>query len=224
MASCGCNERSKNYEHINILHIALYCCICSHSISQPHTTTYKEIDEPWWTWNSFLLGRNGKVSRIELYYTCIKYNPIQLVLWYAWVHRFKQKCCRVSAFQAMETAAHFPSLPWRGYGRLLFVEPREGPWQAAASCSPPWSCEVWPQNTPKETERPRIPFYFTLGVKLPTIWTDETPRWEETAKKREDQRRGRTRRKKMQLQEKVEKSRNIVFSTDLWTWRVNRYG
>ena len=45
--------------------------------------------------------------------------------------------------------------------------------------------------------------------------TDETQRWEETAKKREDQRRGRTRRKKMQMQEKVEKSRNIVFSTDL---------
>ena len=35
-------------------------------------------------------------------------------------------------------------------------------------------------------------------------------------KKREDQRRERVRRKNMQAREKVEKSRNTVFSNDLW--------
>ena len=63
----------------------------------------------------------------------------------------------------------------------------------------------------------------SLEVKLPTIWTDEKERWEESEKrrgeekrrkeekKREDQRREGVRRKKMQVREKVEKSRFTVF-------------
>ena len=55
----------------------------------------------------------------------------------------------------------------------------------------------------------------SLEVKLPTIWTDEKQRWEESERreeqKREDQRRESVRRKKMQMREKVGKSRNTVF-------------
>ena len=70
----------------------------------------------------------------------------------------------------------------------------------------------------------------SLEVKLPTIWTDEKQRWEESEKRREEKRRGEERRgeereekkkeyqkreslrrKKMQVREKVGKSRNIVF-------------
>ena len=52
-----------------------------------------------------------------------------------------------------------------------------------------------------------------LEVKLPTIWTDEKQRWSRRIEKsrREDQRRERVRRKKMQVHEKVGKSRNTVF-------------
>ena len=63
----------------------------------------------------------------------------------------------------------------------------------------------------------------SLEVKLPTIWTDEKQRWEESEKRRgeekekrrrreeEDQKRESFRRKKIQVREKVEKSRNTVF-------------
>jgi hypothetical protein len=55
----------------------------------------------------------------------------------------------------------------------------------------------------------------SLEVKLPTIWTDEKQRWEESERredyKREDQRRERVRRTKMQVREKVGKSRSTVF-------------
>jgi len=60
----------------------------------------------------------------------------------------------------------------------------------------------------------------SFEVKLPTIWADEKQRWEESEgrveqkreeQKREDQRRERVRRKKMQVREKVGKSRNTVF-------------
>ena len=55
----------------------------------------------------------------------------------------------------------------------------------------------------------------SLEAKLPTIWTDYKQRWEESERreeqKREDQRRERVRRKKMQVREKVGKSRNTVF-------------
>ena len=56
----------------------------------------------------------------------------------------------------------------------------------------------------------------SLEVKLPTIWTDEKQRWEESEKRREekkkeDQRRESLRRQKIQVREKVGKSRNSVF-------------
>jgi hypothetical protein len=47
-------------------------------------------------------------------------------------------------------------------------------------------------------------------VKLPTIWTDEKQRWEESEKRREEERES-LRRKKIQVREKVGKSRNTVF-------------
>jgi len=56
-------------------------------------------------------------------------------------------------------------------------------------------------------------FEGSLEVKLPTIWTDEKQRWKESERRaeREDDRRERDRRKKMQVREKVGKSRNIMF-------------
>ena len=54
----------------------------------------------------------------------------------------------------------------------------------------------------------------SLEVKLPTIWTDEKQSREEGREKRKS-RRERVRRRKMQMQEKVGKSRNTVFSNDL---------
>ena len=55
----------------------------------------------------------------------------------------------------------------------------------------------------------------SLEVKLPTIWTVEKQRWEESEEKkkirREKIRRERVRRKKMQMREKVGKSRFTVF-------------
>ena len=61
----------------------------------------------------------------------------------------------------------------------------------------------------------------SLEAKLPTIWTDEKQRWEESEKIREEKRREEKkkeyqkreslRRKKIQVCEKVAKSRNTVF-------------
>ena len=59
-----------------------------------------------------------------------------------------------------------------------------------------------------------ISFFITersLEVKLPTIWTDEKQRWEESEKVREEKRRESPRSKKIQAREKVGKSRNTVF-------------
>jgi len=47
-------------------------------------------------------------------------------------------------------------------------------------------------------------------------------RWEESEKRREDQRRERVRRKTVQVRKKVEKSRNTVFSDVLWPRRVEK--
>ena len=56
----------------------------------------------------------------------------------------------------------------------------------------------------------------SLEVKLPTIWTHEKQRWEESQKRREekkkeDQKRESLRRKKVKVREKVGKSRDTVF-------------
>ena len=50
----------------------------------------------------------------------------------------------------------------------------------------------------------------SLEVKLPTIWTDEKQRWEESEEERRSKRE-RLRRKKTQVREKVGKSRSTVF-------------
>ena len=50
----------------------------------------------------------------------------------------------------------------------------------------------------------------SLEVKLPTIWTDEKQRLEESEKRREEERES-LRRKKIQVREKVGKSQNTVF-------------
>jgi len=50
---------------------------------------------------------------------------------------------------------------------------------------------------------------------------EKSPRREE--KKKEDLGRERVRRQKMQVREKVEKSRNTFFSNDLWLRRVEKY-
>jgi len=46
----------------------------------------------------------------------------------------------------------------------------------------------------------------SLEVKLPTIWTDEKQRWEESEKRREEEREI-VRRKKIQVRENVGKSK-----------------
>jgi len=64
----------------------------------------------------------------------------------------------------------------------------------------------------------------SLEVKLPTIWTDEKQsRAEAERRERLEERRverERVRRKKMQMREKVGKSRMLCFSNDLWLRRV----
>jgi len=59
----------------------------------------------------------------------------------------------------------------------------------------------------------------SLEVKLPTIWTDEKQSWEESEKRREDERES-LRGKKIQVREKIGKSRNTVFF--LWLRRVEK--
>ena len=60
----------------------------------------------------------------------------------------------------------------------------------------------------------------SLEVKLPTIWTVEK---QSRGRGREKMRRERVRRKKIQMREKVGKSRTLCFSNDLWLRRVEKY-
>ena len=66
----------------------------------------------------------------------------------------------------------------------------------------------------------------SLEVKLPTIWTDEKQSTVEAERRgkirREKIRRERVRGQKIQMREKVGKSRNTVFSNDLWLRRVEK--
>jgi hypothetical protein len=68
----------------------------------------------------------------------------------------------------------------------------------------------------RDTPKSYILIEGSLEVKLPTIWTgtDEKQRWEESEKRREEERsskRESLRTKKIQVREKVRKSRNTVF-------------
>ena len=58
----------------------------------------------------------------------------------------------------------------------------------------------------------------SLEVKLPTIWADEKQSWI----RRIEQRRERVRRKKMQMREKVAKSRNTMFFQGFVAPRVEK--
>jgi len=62
------------------------------------------------------------------------------------------------------------------------------------------------RHSPKEIEG-------SLKLKLPTIRTDEKQRWEESEKRRRRKKikEEKVRRKKIQVREKVGKSRNTVF-------------
>jgi len=61
----------------------------------------------------------------------------------------------------------------------------------------------------------------SLEVKLPTIYGQmEKQRWEESEKRRAEERR--SEKRKMRVREKVIKSRNTMFSNDLWLRRVEK--
>ena len=66
----------------------------------------------------------------------------------------------------------------------------------------------------------------SLEVKLPTMWTDEKQRWEESEKreekKKEDQKRKVSEEKKIQVREKQESRETLCFSNDLWLRRVEK--
>ena len=64
----------------------------------------------------------------------------------------------------------------------------------------------------------------SLEVKLPTIWTDEKKRWEESEKRREERRseKRKSQKKEDQSAEKVEKSRNTVFFQCFGALRVEK--
>ena len=67
-------------------------------------------------------------------------------------------------------------------------------------------------------------FERSLEVKLPTVWTDGKKGGGVTRqrKKKKDQRRERVKSKKMQVDEKVEKSQFTVFFNDWWVQRVEK--
>ena len=88
-------------------------------------------------------------------------------------------------------------------------------------CSPKRWEGSEPCKTAPQVSVPRIEG--SLEVKLPTIRADEKQRWEESEKRREEERRSKReslRRKKIQVREKVGKSRNTVF----FQWFVGAEG
>jgi hypothetical protein len=75
----------------------------------------------------------------------------------------------------------------------------------------------------------------SLEVKLPTIWTDETQRWEKSGKRREEKRRDETRRdetrrdetrreeKRKRRRRKIKEGKfSLCFSNGLWLRRVEK--
>jgi hypothetical protein len=75
----------------------------------------------------------------------------------------------------------------------------------------------------RERERDTHKYIGSLDVKLPTIWTDETQRWEESEKRREEERTAKRRKSQKKEDQVREKARNIVFfSNDLWFRRVEK--
>jgi len=65
----------------------------------------------------------------------------------------------------------------------------------------------------------------SLEVKLPTIWTDEKQRWEETEKRSEEERRSKKRKSQKKEDPDARKGRKVAkrcFSNDLWLRRVEK--
>jgi len=66
----------------------------------------------------------------------------------------------------------------------------------------------------------------SLEVKLPTIWTDEKQRLEESVKRREEERRPEKRKSQKKEDAGARKGRKVakhgVFSNDLWLRRVEK--
>ena len=62
-----------------------------------------------------------------------------------------------------------------------------------------------------------------LEVKLPTIWTDEKQKWEESEKRKEERK---SEKRKSQKKEDAgaRKGRKVgcILSNDLWLWRVEK--
>ena len=67
----------------------------------------------------------------------------------------------------------------------------------------------------------------SLEVKLPTIWTDEKQRWEESAKRREEEIRSKKRKFQKKEDPGARKGRKVakhcVFSNDLWLRKVEKW-
>ena len=98
-------------------------------------------------------------------------------------------------------------------------------------------CQSWKRKQKKEqkhtiTRRERRDNIMTkivegsLEVKLPTIWTDEKQRWEESEKRRQEKRREeKRRRKKIKKHPGARKGKKVAkhcFSNDLWLRRVEK--
>ena len=65
----------------------------------------------------------------------------------------------------------------------------------------------------------------SLEVKLPTIWTDEKQRWEESEKRREEERISQKRQFQKTEDPGARKGRKVAkhcFSNDLWLRRVEK--
>ena len=87
-------------------------------------------------------------------------------------------------------------------------------WVMKREFLPGCNVEIWNNTDFLPLYKYNIFIEGSLEAKLPTIWTNEKPRWEESEKRRQEERRQgreRVRRQKMQVREKVAKSRNTVF-------------
>jgi hypothetical protein len=63
----------------------------------------------------------------------------------------------------------------------------------------------------------------SLEVKLPTIWTDEKQRWEESEKRREEKKKEKvSEERRSRCAKRAESRETLCFSNDLWLRRVEK--
>ena len=63
----------------------------------------------------------------------------------------------------------------------------------------------------------------SLEVKLPTIWTDEKQRWEESEKRREEKKKEKvSEERRSRCAKRSESRETLCFSNDLWLRRVEK--